>query len=129
MYTVHTPLLRRPARCVLWDVGVGVTARRRGEGARMTFLQGGPKFEVTPLFLGLRPTEALPLSPAGEWGLPSLDPLCPPSIQTLATPLHKAVKTSKLHLLIRLNTTSVIVREFRQSTLQEEGADSAQFSQ
>jgi len=37
-------------RCVLWDVGVVVTAHRRGgEGARMTFLQGGPKFEVTPL--------------------------------------------------------------------------------
>ena len=28
-----------------------LTARREGggEGARMTFLQGGPKFEVTPL--------------------------------------------------------------------------------
>jgi len=36
-------------RCVLWYVGVVVTAHRRGEGARITFLQGGAKFEVTPL--------------------------------------------------------------------------------
>ena len=33
-------------RCVLWDVGVVVKAHRRGDGARMTFLQGGPNLKL-----------------------------------------------------------------------------------
>ena len=54
---------------MLWDVGVVVKAHwRGGEGARMTFLQGGPKFEVTPLKMQSSP-EKLQVSPAQYFAL------------------------------------------------------------
>jgi len=52
MLCIYIPLYPafEETKCVLWDAGVVVTAHWRGrQGARMTFLQGGPKFEVTPL--------------------------------------------------------------------------------